>query len=490
MLRLYPGPTFRPVTLLCALVFVAVMGLGATNAARAHEGAEGNIVVHVTEAGFEPESVEVRKGTTVVFENTGDEDHWPASDDHPTHDLYAGFDPEKPLRPDTEWTFTFDRPGDWGYHDHLNPYLTGEIIVKNEEAGEVARDSETEHGGLFSSIKTFLGVAVAAVVSAFAPGEDGAHAGESDSNDGGSSELSESEYEEAKDRYVALVRSEDPRVALDRLREETKTNDALLRSCHAMVHDIGREAYEKYGDFGEAMKYQDEVCNSGYLHGVIESRLYESDDVFADMKTLCAGYAPGSYPGWQCYHGIGHGVMFYTGNDLPRSLDMCDGFESAFGRSNCVNGVFMENFNTDQKLHLSEFLKESDPFYPCAEQAERHKANCYLYAPTYYLSLEGNGYADALDWCTGAETGHKLACAYGVGAQATKENLNDPELIESTCADGEPEQTAPCIAGMVDLYVNHYGSLQPARELCARLETSNRGTCYRTVEARSGLFET
>lgn len=42
---------------------------------------------------------------------------------------------------------------------------------------------------------------------------------------------------------------------------------------------------------------------------------------------------------------------------------------------------------------------------------------------------------------------------------------------------------------MVDLYVNHYGSLEPARELCARLETSNRASCYRAAESRSGAFE-
>ena len=50
------------------------------------------------------------------------------------------------------------------------------------------------------------------------------------------------------------------------------TRTTLCASCHDLVHEVGREAYKKYGDFSEAMKYQDEVCNSGYLHGYIESR--------------------------------------------------------------------------------------------------------------------------------------------------------------------------------------------------------------------------
>ena len=441
------GALRRPTVSLCVFAcwFVATFFAFASGAS-AHEGEDGSAVVHVTDEGFEPRSVEVGAGDTVVFENVGEEAHWPASDDHPTHEVYPEFDPKGPIEPDAEWSFTFDRPGKWEYHDHMNPYLTGEIAV-------------TGGGGA-----------------------------ETEGSASRSGELSEERYKEIEEEITALAREEDPRVALERLRQEIKTNDALSRSCHPLVHDIGHAAYEKYGDFGEAMKYQDEVCNSGYLHGIIESRFEESDDVFADMKTMCDPYPQGSYLGWQCYHGLGHGAMFYTANDLPRSLEMCDGFESAFGRVNCANGVFMENFNADQKLHLSDYLKERDPFYPCAEQAHRHKADCYLYAPTYFLSLERGGYAAALEWCKGAEAGFESWCAYGVGTQAMKENLNDPELVESVCMNGDPEQTAPCIEGMAGLYINHHGSLEPARDLCARLEKSNRPACFDSVQAHSGLF--
>jgi len=95
--------------------------------------------------------------------------------------------------------------------------------------------------------------------------------------------------------------------------------------------------------------------------------------------------------------------MYYTDNDLPRSLEMCGAFGGSFARSNCSNGVFMENLSTDQKLHLSKYLKEGEPFYPCAEQANRPKENYYLYAPTYFLSLNKDDYAGALEWCNGAE---------------------------------------------------------------------------------------
>jgi hypothetical protein len=180
--------------------------------------------------------------------------------------------------------------------------------------------------------------------------------------------------------------------------------------------------------------------------------------------------------------------MFYTANDLPRSLEMCDRLGDDFAGSNCANGVFMENFNADQKLHLSEFLKEEDPFYPCMNQAERHKTDCYMYAPTYFLSLHENDYAGALEWCEGAEAGFEDACAYGVGTQTLKVHLNDPGFVESVCTGGAPEQREPCVEGMAALSVSHHGALEPARGLCARLEPMNRPACYDAVEAHSSLF--
>jgi hypothetical protein len=108
---------------------------------------------------------------------------------------------------------------------------------------------------------------------------------------------------------------------------------------------------------------------------------------------VCDEYREGGFLSWQCIHGLGPGAMFYTVNDRPRSLEMCDALENVFASSNCATWVFMETFNTGQKLHLSTFLKEEDPFYPCMEQAEHHKVDCYMYAPTYSLSLHEDDYA-------------------------------------------------------------------------------------------------
>ncbi len=465
--RLFGNLRWPESLLLLLACFIAL--LIPANPTSAHGNENGDVVVHVTDDGFEPRSLEVLAGDTVVFENAGREAHWPASDDHPTHTVYPEFDPLGPVEPGTKWSFTFDKPGTWKYHDHQAPNLKGEVVVH-------------ENGGFLASVQNFFLGAYNATAGIF-----GSEEGESASGEE-AGQLSKARYEEVKDDYVALVRDEDPQAALSKMRGEIETDDALARSCHALVHDIGRESYGKYEDFGEAMKYQDEICNSGYLHGIIEARFSESEDVFADMETMCDEYPTNSTLSWQCYHGLGHGVMYYTANDLPRSLEMCDAFASNFARATCSNGLFMENFSADQKLHLSEYLDENDPLYPCAEQVKAHKENCYLYAPTYFLSLNEGDYTGALELCNGAEEPLRQACARGVGAQTLKENINDPKLVEAACESGSPEQVEPCVNGMTSLYISHHGSPEPARELCGQLEETNQQACRGAIEAHTRRF--
>lgn len=304
-----------------------------------------------------------------------------------------------------------------------------------------------------------------------------------------SKELSKEEYAKMKEEFLGLVSARDPRVALGALRARIQGDVALLRSCHAMVHEIGQKAYEKYADFGEAAKYQDEICNSGYLHGIIESHFSQSVNVFTAMQTVCDPYPLGKHISWECYHGVGHGVMYYTSNDLPRSLELCEKYENSFARSTCANGVFMENFNTDQKLHPSKFINPRMLFYGCEKQTLRYKADCYSYAPVYRLSLYRNDYRGALVWCVDAERSYRSVCTRGVGSQAMKENIGAPKIVEKICMSNGSGQEAPCVNGMVGLLVNHYGSLEPVRKVCMELEPSNRQICNLLLQESAAFFD-
>jgi plastocyanin len=54
------------------------------------EVAPKEVIIKITANGFEPEEVEITKGTKVTWINEQPNPSWPASDVHPTHEVYPG----------------------------------------------------------------------------------------------------------------------------------------------------------------------------------------------------------------------------------------------------------------------------------------------------------------------------------------------------------------------------------------------------------------
>lgn len=88
------------------------------------------VTISMTKDGFSPNTSSIKLGEAVMFRNdTASDFFWPASDLHPTHELYPEFDPRMPIEPGGSWTFVFERVGNWSYHDHLYARKKGLITV-------------------------------------------------------------------------------------------------------------------------------------------------------------------------------------------------------------------------------------------------------------------------------------------------------------------------------------------------------------------------
>ena len=108
------------------------------------EGSEDSgsesVAVSYSSSGFSPAVVTVEVGDTVVWANAGGGRMWVASAVHPTHTVYDGtslnehciggtgssFDQ---CAPGSSYSFTFNKVGEWGYHNHARANHTGTVIV-------------------------------------------------------------------------------------------------------------------------------------------------------------------------------------------------------------------------------------------------------------------------------------------------------------------------------------------------------------------------
>lgn len=87
--------------------------------------------MNYTDSCYSPVNLTIKKGDTVKFVNTASSrSMWPASNNHPSHTLYSEFDASGSIAPGGTYSFTFNKTGAWGYHDHLRSSCTGVITVQ------------------------------------------------------------------------------------------------------------------------------------------------------------------------------------------------------------------------------------------------------------------------------------------------------------------------------------------------------------------------
>ena len=92
-----------------------------------------SIGVSITQNGFSPQTIQIKKGQSVIFTNTDTSPHQVASDPHPTHTNLPGFDSQEALLTNESYVFIFEKTGTFAYHDM-------HIVLVSDETGEIHAD--------------------------------------------------------------------------------------------------------------------------------------------------------------------------------------------------------------------------------------------------------------------------------------------------------------------------------------------------------------
>lgn len=281
-------------------------------------------------------------------------------------------------------------------------------------------------------------------------------------------------YGRAEENIHEILERDGVRAALDELTRIAKSDTELAGQCHGLAHGIGHEALEHEG-FERALTFEDDICGSGYLHGVIEAHFAETpeDEIPALFAKTCPPQSG------KCFHGLGHGAMASYDNDVAKSLALCHSLTQSFQRIQCAEGVFMEHFASDGSAHPSPLLIPEDPYRACRGQSDADRGVCAFYVPRYLLHLNPGAYVEAVDWCNLIDEPSRAACIKGVGSAAMKEHVSEPAVAIAACAELTGDDHALCIEGLVSYTIVHFASPAKGRELCASLPADDRAACER-----------
>ncbi len=440
--------------------------------------------VHMTDEGFVPNNISIKSGEKVTFKSTGQDQHWPASNIHPTHEIYSEFDPRKPISSGAEWSFVFDQVGTWRFHDHLYPQFHGTITVKTTNF-DLTHAKNITGKGLFQKIFERIRELLANIFHIFSQDDSSSPlvVKDSDFRQPQGNNASNPEELFSDDAYLrSYIGSYGPSKALT----ELSTLSSQQESCHPRAHEVGRISYEIYEE-GAFAKCSAE-CQSGCYHGAVESYFKKNGTVnLAGALSGICNPELNSFFMHQCLHGIGHGLMAWTNYELFDALNSCDLISA--GRESCYTGVFMENIVGGIAGTMGHFTKymSDDPHYPCNVIDGKYKSACYFYQTSRMTSLFNGDFSKVARACKEAPPEYQRSCFESMGRDSGGRNRQNPKAAITACANAPyGNQRIWCLAGAVqDTFWDSSGQ-DTALKFCESLiDHSEKKYCYETVFERA-----
>ena len=296
-----------------------------------------------------------------------------------------------------------------------------------------------------------------------------------------------------KQAFGNLAYYEGPETALARLATYMKTNQTVNSGCHQIAHQIGHAGYVRYhGNAAEALANGSMTCWSGYYHGVIERAFggVPRSKVTAIARHLCSGSAIRKtyFLAYQCVHGLGHGLMIYSLNDLPYSLNVCDQLATQWDQSSCTGGVFMQNFLPGpMQITPTKYLSKKDLLYPCDTVKKRDKLYCYLMVTSRILPAVQYDWKTAARWCRRAEKGWVATCFQSFGRDASGFSVQNPRKIVQLCHLARSMERECIYGGSRDLTANDAGPKR-ATQMCLLAPAATRSYCFYGIGTILGGF--
>lgn len=303
----------------------------------------------------------------------------------------------------------------------------------------------------------------------------------------------------------AVLRRDGLAAALDSLEGRAAADSSLQRGGHQLAHALGRDAVALAGGNAAVLRQCRPSFASGCYHGVVEAALQSAGRIdMPGLERLCLGLADsaGPAPGFECLHGLGHGVLGARQYDLAATLRDCDALSTDRRRTSCHLGAFMEAVNAalgtsavggaaaaragmaDMHHHGVAAPLAVDPddrYSPCRAFGDPYANSCWLFQGFVILRAVNFDAGRALTACAAAPAVRAGRCAEGVGHQLTGLFQRGDGWVVEQCGRGPADIAAHCASGAtLALDAMDWSGARSAR-FCAAAPEAWKPDCYRTA---------
>ena len=143
----------------------------------------------------------------------------------------------------------------------------------------------------------------------------------------------------------------------------------------------------------------------------------------------------------------------------------------------------MENVIVDNKNHFTEYLKPSEPLYPCNAVEEKYKGSCYLMQTSYMLKVLDEDFSKVFELCGKADAKYVATCYQSLGRDASGHSSSNAEITKNTCGLGKNfDARSNCVIGAVKDFISYFHSDIQVRKLCDSLSDDLKNVCLTTTK--------
>lgn len=254
---------------------------------------------------------------------------------------------------------------------------------------------------------------------------------------------------------------------------------------HTIAHVFGEMLYEKMGIEGVS------VCDGSFAFGCYHSFFGKaiSEKGMAVVRDLDQACIRKNGPlGTGCQHGIGHGLLEYTGpGGLVKALNGCALTTQVKELFGCTSGIFME-YNLPalvSGVSSSMQLREFDavkPYDPCNTLIpNRFRKSCYYELAQWWDKVFHGDYKKIGMLCAGVDsTQYREVCFIGLGNMAApSKQYNVAQTIEICKQMPDQESETLCRAGASWSFFAAPEKRALAATVCEGIEPQRQNYCIK-----------